>query len=155
MDNMKNTTAVKLPDFVAELEQVLGDKHGLSLDGDCTGGISPLGDDEKFIGTVPPGMTRVLYLVSRYYDHISAEQKIAYEFSADGSKAEQVAMTLGTLAKERADVYRNMFWASVHDTYPPAKEYKGLSLRQGWGLVETPAEDTVLMSLLQLLKERR
>jgi len=155
MDNMKNTTAKLLPNFLAELEQVLSDDHTLSLDGDCTGGITPLGDNEKLIGTVPPGITRVLYLVSRYYDVLSAEQQIVYEFAADGSKAEQVAQSLGTSYKERAEVYRSMFWTSVHDAYPPGKDYKGLSLRQGWALTETPAEDATIMSLIQLLRGRR
>jgi len=153
---MKNTTTKgMLPNFLLELGHVLGDSHDLPLDQDCTGGIAPLGDDEKLIGTVPEGTTRILYLVSRYYDLICAEQKVAFEFAADGSKAEVHAQVMGTLAKERADAYRGMFWSSVHDHYPPAKDYKGLTLRQGWGLVETPDEDNVGIALLNLLRGRR
>ena len=156
MDNMKNTTTKgTLPNFLAELGLVLADTHNLPLDPDCTGGITPLGDNEKLIGTVPEGTTRVLYLVSRYYDLLHAQQKTAYEFAADGSKAEAVAQTLGTLTKERADTYRGMFWASVHDHYPPAIDCRGLSLRQGWALTETPDEDHVGALLLNLLKGRR
>lgn len=154
MSSMKNTTTA-VPNLLLELEQVLADDHTLPLDQDCTGGIAPLGDDEKLIGTVPEGITRVLYLVSRYYDVKSAEQHVVYEFAADGSKAEQVAQSLGTIYKERADVYRALFWASVHDAYPPGKGYKGLTMRQGWGLVETPPDEATMMSLLNLLRGGR
>jgi len=153
MNNMKTQT--KLPGFLLELEQVLSDDHDLLLDSECTGGIAPLGEDEKLIGTVPEGITRILYLVSRYYDLRAAEQKIVFEFAADGSKAELLAQSLGVLYKERADTYRTMFWTTVHDTYPPGKGYKGLSLRQGWALTETPDEDTAVMSLIQLLRGGR
>ena len=103
MNNMK--TQAKLANLLAELGLVLADIHNLPLDPDCTGGVSALGEDEKLIGTVPEGITRVLYLVSRYYDQLCAEQKIVYEFAADGSRAELNAQTMGTLCKERADAY--------------------------------------------------
>jgi hypothetical protein len=157
MNNMKNTASTsKLSNFLAELNLVLAGSHNLPLDDDCTGGIAILGEDEKLVGTVPEGLTRVLYLVSRYYDLLAAEHHLAYQFTADGSKAETVAQSMSILCKERADTYRAMFWCSVHDTYPPGKGYQGLTLRQGWAITETPEEDaTTIVSLLNLLKGGR
>jgi len=144
-------TATAQSGFLIELGEILSGQMTLPVDHECSGGNTPLKDSDKFLGTVPPGVTRLIWLAAHYYDRLHAEQKVAFEYSADGSASEANAQLLVNKYSDRANAYRAVFWSAVHDHYPPSGDYAGLTLRQGWAIIASPPKSNPLLDLLRKL----
>ena len=138
--------------FLIELGEILSGQMTLPVDHECSGGTVVLQDDDKFLGTVPAGPTRLVWLAHRYYSRLADEQKVAFEHATTGTTVESQARLLANRYQNRANAYKNVFWAAVYDFYYPDDDFDGLTLRQGWAVVatESSAERTAMELIRKL-----